>query len=218
MKILNKIWFFVEGDAEHELVKCLTYQNPDRLKLFKDFKEFRKIDTNQQSHIPCYCENCEDVDKIGKKIEELTYLIERVDKLEIIVICDLEKLCNSSRKDEITRKITKLNPTVKINFSFFNPKIENFYLENKDIVKNVIKKTYKEKFQREAPQIDLEPNISSKIYLIEQSFKKYGLRYKKPNFAENFFSQFNFMNSDNNAIKRILRFINNNINMEDLNI
>ncbi|MBF0473261.1 MAG: hypothetical protein HQK91_03970 [Nitrospirae bacterium] len=100
----------------------------------------------------------------------------------------------------------------KINSSFFNPFIEDFYWENQDLIRHVIKKDFKYNFPRKVvPSIDIETNNTSKIFLIKQSFKKYKLKYKKPNFAENFFSQFDYIHSSNNAIKRILKFIDNNM-------
>jgi hypothetical protein len=211
MKTPNKLWFFVEGDAEEELIKRLVrYQKPDQLKLFEDLKEFLCIDTNPYPHIPCYCDNCESVDNIGHKIKQRAYQIQLIKNLEIIVICDIEKEpCNSSRKKKILTIITELNQS-KIKFIFFNPMIENFYFENEKIIIDVIKKAYKDKFQKEAPIIILEKDSSSKIYLIKQSFKKYNLKYKEADFAENFFPKFDYINSTNNTIIRMLSFINNN--------
>ena len=66
---------FVEGDSEEEfIINLLLREYSNRIKNCKDILEFADDDLSTADYFTSYVENCNGIDKIPHRINELDYL------------------------------------------------------------------------------------------------------------------------------------------------
>jgi hypothetical protein len=146
-----KLWFFVEGDTEEELIyNTFYFKYYENFSMQKDLNAY--FNSNYNSNInSVFCENCQNVDNVPHKINE-RFEKNQIDKSEtdlIIIICDVEKLyCNEKRKERILNTLNNKINVKNIRFIFFNPEIEELYLSFIDIIEKVIKLDSKQRKNR----------------------------------------------------------------------
>lgn len=204
---MQKIWFFVEGYSEKNLVTFLIRNKfSDSIQLEKDLLDFVKKDISNAQHHLGYCENCENVDKIPHRINELEHFIEQSKSNLIIIICDVEKLgCVSNRKEKIANILNSDVKKLNIVRAFFNPMIEIGYWECEQIINRVIDLEYRNNLKMSPTDpISPEPDLAHPLTALKKSFKKYNLKYHERSFSEKFFARVDFDTCDNDVLKRII--------------
>jgi len=204
---MQKIWFFVEGDSEENMVIHLIRKKfYSCIQLEKDLLEFVNKDISNSPYNISYCENCQNVDKIPHRINELSHLIEQSSSEMIIIICDVENLeCFSKRKEKIENIINSEVKDLDIVNAFFNPMIEVGYWECEQIIKRVIELEYKNIFNTFPHEpIELVQDTAHPLFALKKSFKKYDLKYRESKFSEMFFPRVNFDNCNSNVLQRII--------------
>ena len=197
-----KTWFYLEGVSEKPFIEWLMRTSFPNITIQNDLSVFLKPELIKV----CYITNCNSGDKIPYTINEEYHLIQRSQTKNIVIICDVETElhCPTERKEKILRKIEKTVDKSLLKFIFSIPLLEEIYCFEKDITKNVLKKLYKQKYNK-----DIIPNMASfennrnPLCKIMSFFKQNELTYKKTEFAENFFPQLNYQESSNNTVKRL---------------
>jgi len=205
---MEKVWFFVEGDSEENLVKSFI-----RNHLYNNFKLELDIAAFVHSSINDYhlgfCENCGSVDKVPHRINEIYHLIEQSNANHIIVICDIENLgCFTNRKNKILEILESNIDKSKLKFIFFNPMIENHYWDCESNIIGVLKKEIKNKFNRTEANITIASDITKNQVGIKKLFNKYNVKFRESKFSESFFSRTNFEECSNLSIIRLKSQLN----------
>jgi|APIni6443716594_1056825.scaffolds.fasta_scaffold27178_1 hypothetical protein len=206
---MNKFWIFVEGDSEEEFVKNLLYSKySDRIILCRDFSEFVKTEINDADFALAIIENCNSIDKIPHRINEIYYLIEQSGSNKILIIGDLERLpCFTARKELFLNILDSNVPTDNIRMVFSNPIIEAHYWECPDLISRIIVLEYREIFKTNVtPTITIPHDIDHGIYGLKQLFKMHQLKYRESRFSEKFFPRLDF-ECQNNALTRTKNII-----------
>jgi len=207
---MEKVWFFVEGDAEENFIKNLIrLKYATSILLEKDLSVFVEKDISAYSHNLCYCENCHSVDKIPHRINDLLHLIEKSQSINLIIVCDVEDLtCFSNRRKKIVDILEQSFNRKNIHYVFFNPMIEAGYLECEDTVKRIIQLEYNTKFNQDlAGIINLDYDITKPLHSLKSSFKKYSVKYRESRFSEMFFPRVDYNNCQNGVLHRIASYL-----------
>lgn len=207
---MKKIWFFVEGDTEEHFINHLIRNRfYDSILQEQDLSVFINENILDSPHHKIYCENCQSVDKIPHKINEMYYLIERSDSKDIFIVCDIEKLkCNANRKNRIESKLDDSIDRSVIKYVFFNPKIETSYWECPDVIKKIMKLEYKKKFNNpNLPDIAFPGDYSHSQDALKKCFKSAGLKYRETSFSKEFFPRVNYERCKNKVLKRLIKFL-----------
>jgi hypothetical protein len=206
---MGKIWFFVEGDSEEYLLKALVQCLYPDLIFELDESEFILSNKTNIS----YCVNVGGVDNIPYTINE--YIsdekIEKSRSNNLIIICDVEKLrCNTSRKEEIEKRLDKYSRKLNINYIFFNPMIEKLYWDCPELIKKVLILTYNKFYNSDSslPEIRISEIRSSFKYKLKELFRKFNMKYRESRFSKDFFSNIDFHLCNNSEIARIVNIIN----------
>lgn len=209
---MKKIWFFVEGNSEENLVKNMISCHYPDVHLEKDESRFiiDHFDRNA-----CYCLNVEGVDGIAYRINEYNYRITRSGSREVIVICDVEDLnCNSSRREAIEDRLENDIRGLNIHYVFFNPLIERLYWDCPLLLRRVLKLFYVTRFGggTSVPNIIL-PEVRGKYdYNLKKLFKSYGVKYRESKFSEEFFPRILYGQCDSVVIMRLMNFMDQILN------
>ncbi len=205
---MKKLWFFLEGDAEDFFITNLIRKKfYDKILIEKDLSEFIKKDISNATHNIAYCENCGSVDRIPHQINEIYYMIERSSSNDIFVICDIEKKlkCVTVRKDTIEGKLDASVDMTKLKYIFFNPLIESFYWQCKQIIQRIIKLEYKKRFGKNIDRRVIIPTrISNSLDDLKKLFKKYKLKYREALFAESFFPRVDYNKCKDRTLNRAI--------------
>lgn len=208
---MKKVWFFVEGDSEEKFVKKLILSGIILNSwIEKDLLSFIKKNPADLDKIIFYVDNCESIDRIPHRINEINYLIEKAGSINIIV-CDLENFnCFSERKRKI---LSILEPEVnikRIHFVFSKPIIEAEYWNHPELIIRIVEKDFQLKFNR-AIKIQGKLNTTTTKWLdeLKKIFKMNGLKYRKTHFAEEFFSRIDFKTTSSQLVQRARTLLNN---------
>ena len=205
---MKKLWFFLEGDSEDFFITNLIRNKfYDKILIEKDLSEFIMKDVNDLTHNIAYCENCESVDRIPHKINEMYYMIERSLSNDILVICDVEKKlkCFTARKDKIEGRLDEIVDITKLKYIFFKPLIEYFYWQCKKIIRKIIEIEYKNKFGRNINHKILIPTSPANfLYDLKNLFREYDLKYREASFAESFFPRVNYDECKDRTLNRAI--------------
>jgi len=141
-------------------------------------------------------------------------MIERSSSNNIFIICDVEKKlkCVTARKDTIEGKLDELVDKAKLKYIFFNPMIESFYWQCKQIIKRIIDLEYKKKFSKKINRnIIIPTSISNSLYDLKKLFKKYDLKYREALFAESFFPRVDYNKCKDRTLNRAIEKIEDTI-------
>lgn len=206
----KKIWFFVEGDTEENLIIYLTRKKFYRTILQeKDLGAFLDEDMQNSSYHKIYCENCRGVDKIPHRINEMFHFVEKSGSKDIFIVCDIEKLkCNTNRKKNIESKLEDAIDKHIIKYIFFNPMIEASYWNCPQTIKRIIEREYKRKFKTsDVPAISLPEKEEYSQHDLKKCFIGFNLKYRETSFSEIFFSTVDFEQCDNKVLKRLNNFL-----------
>jgi len=207
---MKKIWIFVEGDSEEHFITHLIRNGfYETILQEKDLSAFIREDIRDSSHHKLYCENCQSVDKIPHRINEMYYLIEKSGSTDIFIVCDIEKLrCNTKRKNEIEKKLDEVVNNNTIRYAFFNPRIETAYWECPEVIKKIIEIEYKRKFNSpKLPGIALPKKSSYSQDDLKKLFKSVDLKYRETSFAKQFFPRVDYRECDNKVLIRLTKFL-----------
>lgn len=211
-----KIWIFVEGDSEEEfIINLLLKEYSNRIHSYKDILEFVDTDLSTSEYFACYVENCNGIDKIPHRINELDYLIERSNSDKILIIGDIESLpCYQSRLDKILNILNENIPTENLKVVFFKPRIEKEYWDCQPIIERIIQLDYRDKFKtQDNPIVTIPQEINKDIFGLKKLFKNHNVKYHESRFAKKFFPRvdFNCANEKLQRTRRILdSFLQNN--------
>lgn len=216
---MKKIWFFLEGDSEKHFISNLIRRKFfDSIFIEKDLTEFINKDIDNHTHNLLYCENCNSVDKIPHKINEMYYLIERSGSNDVFIICDVERRlkCSTDRKNQIENKLDDSVDKNKIKHIFFNPVIESLYWECTKIIKEIIELQYKVKFgTTQEPKISLPCGGTHPLDDLKKLFQSCKLKYRESIFSKDFFPRVDYDRCTNKVLKRtisLLQSTSNNFN------
>jgi hypothetical protein len=201
---MNKFWIFVEGDSEEEFIKnLLSSKFSDRIIQCKDFSEFVKTEIKDADFALSIIENCNSIDKIPHRINEINYLIDQSGSNKILIIGDLERLpCFTERKNLILSILDANISTDNIKMVFSNPRIEAHYWDCPDLISRIIVLEYREVYKTNTtPNITIPQDIDHDIYGLKQLFRTHKLKYRESRFSEKFFPRLDF-ECQNNALTR----------------
>lgn len=217
-----KTWVFVEGTSEENMVTMLLRKFlPSTALIIKGRSDFigREVEDKKLFHI----HNSSGVEKIPFDISEYYYLIEKSQCSHVLVVCDVEKKlpCPTKRKewiyDIVNTEIPDINHEIKIICSV--PMIEEIYCDEREITRKVIKKLYKEKYDKPLQQhqkdeqffLYLDNLVESPKSKISKLMKSAGLTYKESEFSEIFFSQLDYEASKNKTISRLFSLVSDEV-------
>lgn len=206
---MEKIWLFVEGDSEENLVKHFI-----RNHLFTDFRLENDINVfinaNDCSQHWCYCENCGSVDKVPHRINEIHYLIEQSAANHIFILCDIESLgCFTKRKEKILEILDSKIDRNKIKYTFSKPMIENHYWDCERNIISVLKKEIKNKFNRTETSISIDTNLPKNQKGLKALFKSYKVKFRESRFSDSYFARVNFEECTTQQITRLKNHFSN---------
>ncbi len=211
---MKKLWFFIEGSSEHSFVINLIRKNFfENVLIEKDLAKFITIDVNSLTHNMLYIDDCNGVNNIPFEINKSYYLVQRAELRDIFIVCDVEDLiCPANRKNRIESKLESHVDKTVIKYICFNPKIESSYWECPAIIQSVMSCLYKRKYNSPMPPAQSMPNnITHPLAALKYWFKENRLKYRKPEFAKEFFPRVNFSNCLNSVVQRTIRLINSTL-------
>jgi len=184
---MKKIWFFVEGDSEENLIKSIIHCFYHGINLEKDESKFIN---DQYDKDVCYCHNVGGVNRIAYEINDYNYKISRSGSNEVIVVCDVEDLkCNSSRLNAIQTRLVDETKKLNIYYVFFNPIIENLYWNCPSVLKRTIEIIYARKFGDATlvKDINLPQTDCISKHKLKLLFQHYDIKYSERQFSNIFF-------------------------------
>lgn len=199
-----KAVIYYEGPSEREMVNQLLYKSSQVIICTEDYKEF--LDTPiDQNCILFY--NCEGDGNIFPSIAKSPYCYENGE--QIIIIRDLETTdCFTLLKDELNDYCPEL-PETSTKPIFAKYTLEHLYLAGLDIFKQVFRLTYREKFGKEIPNNERFEGLIDNLNPIKPDFKgvfrAYGIAFRKPAIAREFFARFDFLNSNHPYFIRLVK-------------
>jgi hypothetical protein len=208
---MKKIWFFVEGDSEENLVVAMVHHNYPDVIIERDESKFIAEYYERRC---CYCVNAGNVDKLPYLISEYCAdrRIEKSQSNDVVVICDIENLkCNSSRKNKIEYLLDDSSKQLDIKYIFFNPMIEKLYWDCPEIIGKVLQATLRKRNIGYAGEVSIDnTQIATKKYhyKLHELFKKYGLKYRKNQFSKEFFNRVDYKICNNLVILRLVNYMN----------
>lgn len=211
----KKIWFFTEGQSEYLFVTWLIRNHFYWIENCKDEVAF--IESRNDS--VCYITDCKNGQKIPYEISDSYYKVKQAGPCDIVVVCDLEKdPCPIQRKDNLIKSFHTEIKTEDIKFVFSNPILEEIYCFEYGLTAKILRNYFQAKYNNDINSIDSTSlNVAGKspLYKIQRFFKIHKLTFKKIQFADKFFSQFNYMESTNKTVIRLVSFLNEKYNLKE---
>lgn len=204
---MKKVWFFVEGDSEENFtINLMRNKYNQNFLLEKDLLTFVTIDLTNSTHHLFHIENCHSINKIPHQVNLRAHLINNYNISDMIIVCDLEdQSCFSNRKNVIDSALHQSINKNNIKYIISNPYIEANYWDCEDLIKQVLKKEFRLKFDIEfREEVELVHNHAQPLYSIKKSFEKYKLKYRESRFSESFFPRVDFNTCQNLTLKRII--------------
>ncbi len=201
---MNKIWIFVEGFSEVNFIINLFRNTLFESHTLKN-TPIELVNEQDLSLVYCYLWNCGDVEKIPHEINDYYNLIEKSDCDKILIICDVEDLgCLSKRKERIESILSDKVDKRMICYTFSNPMLETDYWECPQVIRQVLNKYYRDKYDVPLPEVNLDLYKRSKNGLVKL-FKDNGLNFRKRPFSEQYFGRItNFRDCEFDSVSRVI--------------
>jgi hypothetical protein len=204
----------VEGHCEYRLVWWLIHSYYPHVKICKSESDFVNGINGKNIY---YITDCENGDKIPYAINDSYYKLKKAGLCDVVIVCDLERMkCSTQRKSLILKRLDSEVDTSLVKFVFSKPLLEEIYCFETCKTVEILKSHYK---LRNNAVLDSNIDLSvltdqggSPLHRMRVFYQVYGLTFKKTEFADKFFSQFDFKSSKNSTVQRMLRFTDDNFN------